>query len=163
MDITIPFCLEKRVLSANLFSQTDRNARKVGPINESASSQNAIIAQENVYSSTRLGVVEELSKTFSTVGSKSADLDWALIAIDHPQLCKPNRLFLPASKAPENDLLLTNVAETMPDEGTEVLVATGTTGVITAISTISTCSLHLEGAAGLVIEAWTLQLSQIRK
>lgn len=51
----------------------------------------------------------------------------------------------------------------MPNEGTEVLVATGTTGVITAISTISTCSLHLKGAAGLVLEAWTLQLSQIRK
>jgi hypothetical protein len=104
--------------------------------------------------------LEETSINSSIVGSKSADLDWALVAIEHPGLCIPNRLVQSASKPQDGEILVTRVADTMPDEGARVLIATGTGGVITAESTISTCLLHLEGV-DLAVEAWTLRLNQI--
>ena len=104
--------------------------------------------------------MQESSTNLSIVGSRSVDLDWALIAIEHPGLCIPNRLVQSASVLQEDEILVTCVADTMPDEGARILIATGTGGVIAAESTISTCSLHLEGV-DLAVEAWSLRLNQI--
>jgi hypothetical protein len=90
------------------------------------------------------------------------NLDWALVHLESPRFRKPNSIWLQKVDGSERELIAASVGRAMPPEGSEVLIITGSRGVVRGTSLVSTAILNL-GRCCSAAPAWAVCVSHIRK
>ncbi|KAL2356586.1 hypothetical protein BJ546DRAFT_1059147 [Cryomyces antarcticus] len=108
----------------------------------------------------RLGVLKALS-TDPVLGypSRTRDLDWALVSIEHTQLRKHNTFVFRSQDNSQHEVISNSVAYGMYVEGCTVYLATGTRGVIPGLSINGSSTLRITES---MLDVWVIQLNEIK-
>jgi tetratricopeptide (TPR) repeat protein len=109
-------------------------------------------------STVKLGVLEEYSRVISESIDGRLNLDWAVVTIEHIQLCKPNIVVMPSDMRLA-DILSQSVAESMPESPIQVCLATARGPLIGEnISSLSTVKMSYSERHQTT---WTLKIDKI--